>query len=233
MGLEWIDDNTCVFVFETNAAARTAQRQLQKSVAEDIDPDGFVTAKPIPIALWPPEHRINKSLGKGEGLKGTVHMRWARVDDVKKRGAKKMSEFYKKHGSNAGKDALAEGADRPEKRPRNDDALEKAKLDEDLDNFLASEEESDPPPPPSKMRADYIASDGRTLLERTSLIRAHPTTLADRITSPLPRRAARVRDTEARWTHDAASIELGRRGSRPAKSQKELDDELEEFLRER
>ena len=43
------------------------------------------------------------------------------------------------------------------------------------------------------MRSDYIATDGRTLLERTSLIRAHPgpepESLADRIMAPLPRRA--------------------------------------------
>src|SRR4051794_39555046 len=59
MALEWIDDSTCILVFETRATAQAAQHHLQKSATEDMDTDGFVTAKPIPIAFWPPEERIN------------------------------------------------------------------------------------------------------------------------------------------------------------------------------
>ena len=207
MGLEWVDDNTCVFVFLSKAAARTAYYNLRKAGVEEPDSSGFITAKPIPIALWPPEERINTSLGKGQGLKGTLRMRWALNDDVKKKGAKRESAFYKKHGSTAGKEVYGKETNpQPAKRRRRgEDGVEngmtiaatKEQLDEQLDEFLAQDEEDveppRPPSPPSKMRSDYIASDGRTLLERTSSMRAHPSpepeSLADRIMAPLPRRA--------------------------------------------
>jgi hypothetical protein len=247
MGLEWVNDNTCVLVFGTNLAARDARRHLQKSAMEEVDADGFITAKPIPVALWPPEERINKSLGVGEGVKGPIKMRWATNSDVKKKGARHASEYYRKHGISAGKGDQEEGKDRPDKRRRGnslDDATQKAKLDADLEKILASDEES-APSPPSKMRSDYIAADGRTLLERTSAMRAHPTTLADRITAPLPRRAARP-SSDTRWGHDLAESPERRAESsrvrnpikreangRPRKSQQELDDELEAFLHEK
>ncbi|KAF9464267.1 hypothetical protein BDZ94DRAFT_1256712 [Collybia nuda] len=198
MGLEWVNDNTCVFVFESKVAARTAHSYLQKSATEDVDAEGYVTAKPIPMAIWPPEERINSSLGKGQGLRGVVRMRWALNDDVKKKGAKKESEFYKKHGRTAGKEVYSK--DEPlAKRQRGDDpvdiALQKAQLDDDLDEFLAENDPDpiEPPSPPSKMRSDYISSDGRTLLERTSALRMHSDAIEDslvpRLTAPLPRRA--------------------------------------------
>lgn len=203
MGLEWVDDNTCVFVFPSKAAARTAHRELRKTGVEEPDSSGFITAKPIPIDLWPPEERINTSLGKGQGLKGILRMRWALNDDVKKKGAKRESAFYKKHGTTAGKEVYGKETNtQPAKRRRRrEDSVEngmaipatKEQLDEQLDEFLAQEnEDPEPPSPPSKMRSDYIAADGRTLLERTSAIRAHPgldsDSLADRIIAPLPRR---------------------------------------------
>lgn len=208
MGLEWVDDNTCVFVFPSKTTARAAHRNLRKAGIEEPDDSGFITAKPIPIALWPPEERINTSLGKGQGLKGVLRMRWALNDDIKKKGAKRESAFYKKHGATAGKEMYIKDAANPQSAKRHrrgevsvDTELEiaaaKAQLDEQLDEFLAEEDEDveplPPPSPPSKMRSDYIAQDGRTLLERTSLIRVHPgpeaESLADRIKAPLPRRA--------------------------------------------
>ncbi|EEB87461.1 hypothetical protein MPER_15178 [Moniliophthora perniciosa FA553] len=54
MGLEWVDDNTCVFVFESKAAAREGYRYLQKLAEEEAEVDGFVAAQPIPMAFWPP-----------------------------------------------------------------------------------------------------------------------------------------------------------------------------------
>jgi Nuclear cap-binding protein subunit 3 len=252
MGLEWIDDNTCVFVFDSKAAARSAHRFLQKTAAEDADDDGFIMAKPIPVALWPPEERINKSLGKGEGLKGIIRMRWARSDDVKKKGAKKDSEFYKKHGVMAGKEVYGERAAAPQKRRRQDFVVEdelqqKALLDHDLDSLVARDSPSPPPSPPSKMRSDYISKDGKTLLERTSLLRIHPTSLEDSITAPLPRRARGYKEsqpddgslTSRLWGHEALEESADRpkgRRKRPRrghKSQQELDDELEAFLNER
>lgn len=196
MGLEWVDDNTCVFVFSTKNSARLAYRHLQKSLTEDPDDDSFVTAKSIPIALWPPEERIHNSLGKGEGLKGIVRMRWALAEDVKKKGARKASIFYKKHGRLAGKEIYGGEGVPATKRRRGEDGQgisQRAKLDDELDEFLREDEEASPTSPPSKMRSDYISANGRTLLERTSVLRLHPESerlsLADRLTAPLPRRA--------------------------------------------
>ena len=255
LGLEWIDDTTCVLVFESKADARTAFRTLQKSLAEEPSlEDSTVTAKPIPIAIWPAEDRINATLGKSEGLKGILRMRWARVDDVKKRGAKKESEFYKKYGQNAGK-TFEEGPP-PVKRRRPEgtvsEAAERAKLDEELDNFLAEDDDARPPSPPSKMRSDYIGGDGRTLLERTSAIRAHPTTLASRIMAELPRRATRSRGDGGGRTWDDGKFPIdpddrlterrsrggragrdrarGKRSPRPRATQEDLDAELDAFL---
>ncbi|KAG6901640.1 hypothetical protein C0995_009741 [Termitomyces sp. Mi166 len=196
MGLEWVDDNTCVLVFSSKNSARLAYRYLQKSPTENPDDDGFVTAKSIPIAFWPPEERINNSLGKGEGLKGAVRMRWALSDDVKKKGARRESAFYKKHGRLAGKEVYGGEGVPAAKRRRGEDGqelLQRAKLDEELDEFLREDEEASPASPPSKMRSDYISTNGWTLLERTSALRLHPEperlSLADRLTAPLPRRA--------------------------------------------
>ncbi|KAJ7499384.1 hypothetical protein FB451DRAFT_1205262 [Mycena latifolia] len=201
LGLEWVDDERCVFVFESKADARAAYKFLQKHITEEPDVEGYITAKPIPVAIWPPEERINNSLGKGQGLKGTIRMRWAKNDDVKKRGAKKDSQFYKKHGWTAGKEQFDDGtAPTPPKRQRRgssgQDEIEKAALDAELDEFIRAEDDPEPEPEPavpsspqSKMRSDYISTDGRTLLERTSVMRARPDTLEARLTAPLPRRA--------------------------------------------
>ncbi|TFK43071.1 hypothetical protein BDQ12DRAFT_674335 [Crucibulum laeve] len=209
--LEWVSDNTCVLVFKSRSLATSAYAHLSK-LSESPDEEGFITAKPIPVALWPADKRISSSLGQGEGLKGTIRMRWAREEDKKKRGAKRESEFYRKHGETAGKE-LFNGRDLPpaKRRRENDEATiidedaQCAKLDSELDAFLAEDDEEPanpteqdliPPSPPSKMRSDYISNDGRTLLERTSLLRAHPDlsesdelSLVSRLTAPLPRRA--------------------------------------------
>jgi len=304
MGLEWVDDNTCVLVFESKKEAREAFNRLQKTAAEVPDMNDFVTARPFPIALWPPEKRINTMFGKDEVLKGPISMRWAKREDVKKKGAKSQSQFYKTHGTSAGKE-LFDGRDLPPpKRRRRDDhednEIVKARLDDELDQFLAEDdndgekndfdEEADDLPdfPPSKMRSDYISRDGRTLLERTSLLRLHPTDerpdLASRLTAPLPRRSRekRGRNGHSRWDNTSESLtdriqpatteklewgpdpdhrrgsarngrdrhyddhgstnghggrknkrgeRLPRTGERPRKTQQELDDELDAFLR--
>lgn len=210
MGLEWVDDNTCVLVFESKRDARSAFNRLQKSTSEEPDMDEYLTGKPFPVALWPPEERINETLGQGQGLKGIIRMRWAKVDDVKKKGAMRESKFYQKHGSSAGKE-LFDGRDLPPAKRRRrdqheDDEIRKAQLDDELDQFLAEDDEeeekpeeveSDVPgsPPPSRMRSDYIAGDGRTLLERTSVLRLHGAAadegpdLAARLTMPSTRRS--------------------------------------------
>ncbi|KAJ6567345.1 hypothetical protein DFH09DRAFT_1156709 [Mycena vulgaris] len=236
LGLEWVDDERCVFVFESKVDARAAYKFLQKHITEEPDDTGYITAKPIPVAIWPPEDRINSSLGKGPGLKGPIRMRWARNDDVKKRGAKKDSQFYKKHGWTAGKEKIDDGAaPTPPKRRRRgssgQDEMEKAALDAELDEFIRAEDEpeleleaeAEPEPaasssPQSKMRSDYISNDGRTLLERTSVMRARPDTLASRLTVPLPRRA------RARGTMYADNLEDSRKEDRLEWGRDERDE---------
>ncbi|TFY55655.1 hypothetical protein EVG20_g9236 [Dentipellis fragilis] len=268
MGLEWVDDTTCVLVFESPADARIAANLLHKTTDEANDEEGFVHAKSIPMTFWPPEERISASLGKGEGLKGTIRMRWATHGDVKKRGARKESEFYRKHGLDAGReserprtsllDTLDDGATQPKRRRRDDDhdasAYVKAQLDDEIDEFLREDPETEeaPPSPPSKMRSDHMGTDGRTLLERTSAIRAHPEeSLATRITAALPRRARRS-DREERWSKEPSDEPRPRRRERggrrrqgkegererrteprPRKTQEELDAELDAFLNDR
>ncbi|EGO01535.1 hypothetical protein SERLA73DRAFT_176858 [Serpula lacrymans var. lacrymans S7.3] len=240
IALEWLNDNTCILVFESQTSARKAHRYLQKSAVEEPDVEGFITAKSIPIPIWPPEERINKSLGKGEGLKGTIRMRWAKGDDVKKKGAKKESEFYKKYGTDAGKDT--ESGAGPVKRRRQDAAevetQKKAELDDDLDAFLS---EGRPSSPPSKMRSDYIDTGRKSLLERTSFMRAHFDEREGRPTAPLPTRSRghlTNRLSSPKWgEEEGRDVDRGkgrgRRGERPKKSQQELDDELEAFLKEK
>ncbi|KIL00470.1 hypothetical protein PAXRUDRAFT_821668 [Paxillus rubicundulus Ve08.2h10] len=239
MALEWLNDNSCILVFESKALARSAHRYLRKSAAEDMDDEGFLTAKSIPITLWPPEDRINKSLGKGEGVKGAIRMRWAKNDDVKKKGAKKESEFYRKYGTNAGKDG-----DGPQKRMREGRLqVDASKLDDDLDAFLGKDRPTSYSPPPSNMHADRLGDD-RSPIERISS-REEPVSLKDRISSaPRERRRSRngpaSRFSDSKWLHiregrghSERGEGGGRRNSRPQKTQQDLDDELDAFLNEK
>lgn len=236
IGLEWVNDSSCVLVFESKALARAAHRHLLKTAAEDVDDDGFVTAKSIPVTLWLPEDRISKSLGQGEGLRGTIKMRWAKSDDVKKKGAKKESEFYRKYGSAAGKNG-----DAPQKRRRDERSLlEASKLDDELDAFLGEERQTSYSPPPTKMHADQL-SESRSLIERTSSLDSG-VNLKRRISprDSRPRDALTSRFSDARRLHDGEeqgdsrrSKGRGRRNPRPQKTQQELDDELDAFLNEK
>lgn len=246
MGLEWIDDTTCVLVFQTPSAARTAFRHLTKSATELAgEADDAITAKSIPVTLWPPEERINKSLGKGEGLKGTIRMRWATTADVKKKGSGKDSQFYKKYGKDAGKegylDAGSGGGDsHSHKRRRGevDNQIAKAHLDDELDAFLAKPGYSRQPSPPSKMRSDYLDKGSKTLLERTSVIRARPDTLASRLSEDIsgPERETRQNAREykglprgrRRGGDDGSSSHS--RTERLRKTAQDLDAELDAFL---
>ncbi|KAJ3798317.1 hypothetical protein GGU11DRAFT_781510 [Lentinula aff. detonsa] len=307
LALEWISDTTCILVFSSRSAAQSAFRALTKSRGEEPDNEGFITSKPIPMALWPPEDRINRSLGLSDNaqdgrqspMKGLMKVRWARIDDVKKRGAMNDSEFYKKHGKMAGKE-MFNGRDLPvpqNKRRRvgrdsggigfgeESEDRKREQLDQDLDAFLAEGEAEDafvlhdrdrdrdsvraqspsPPSPPSKMRSDYIASDGRTVVG-TPDTDSPKLDLASRLTAPLPRRSRnqnqiqRGRGGEQSsgdrlWSDEKVDLSeritferttrngrndrrRGRREgnkereNRPRKSQQELDDELDAFLRE-
>lgn len=228
LALEWINDNSCILVFESKSQAHTAHRQLRKLLGEDIDEEGFVTAKPVPVTLWPPEERINRSLGKGEGLKGVIRMRWARNDDLKKKGAKKESQFYKKYGSTAGKDGNG-----PLKKRREDVEVDELKLDADLDEYLGKDRRSSYSPPPSKARSGSMDNGGGALIERTS----RDVELKDRVSSTRRRHkegglASRL---SFKWLHvgEGEQTGRGRRENRPRKTRQDLDDELDAFLNER
>jgi hypothetical protein len=241
IGLEWIDDTTCILVFPTKLAARDAFRVLTKSYTEEPSEEGFITSKPIPVAIWPSKERINNSLGIGEGLKGVVRMRWALTSDVKKKGANKESQFYKKFGRHAGKGDAEDTL--TNKRRKTDigevgEAEERERLDHELDAFLAEDDE-EPLSPPSKMRADHLdTSRKKSLLERTT------SPLEPRLTSRLPRRgrhgghsdpadslSSRLGDVPSRGREKhGESSARSRRHERPKKTQEDLDAELDAFL---
>jgi len=249
LGLEWIDDTTCVLLFASSVAANAAFSLLQRTSSELPDESGFVLAKSVPMAFWPPKQRIDASLGKGEGLKGSLRLRWAELTDVKERGARSRSEFYRQHGVDGrpGGEVRREDSQEAKRRRREE-------LDDELDAFLREEsldEESRPASPPSKMRADYIEKKGKgkTLLERTSRMRGYFTGdedvdswkkgLESRITSPksLLGRSSRspgdgVRGPGRRGAWDGYG-EVRTKHERPRKSQQELDEELDAFLNER
>ncbi|KAH8105006.1 hypothetical protein DFH11DRAFT_1645165 [Phellopilus nigrolimitatus] len=261
-GLEWVDDTTCVLIFATKAACRAALDALRKSPTEVPDFDDCVAAKPIPVTMWPPEARINKTLGMSAGLEGMLLTRIARTDDRKVRGAKDRSVFYRKHGEGAGKDPNAhaigrvpdpdEGASWKRRKVGEravDEDEKRRELDDELDTFLQEDfnEERSPSPPPSKMRSDYIDSArGRSLLERTSNMRAHPNDLVFEAPEPARlegRRRRRGRERlpvkEDRPVKPLPRRRGGRGGEgvkaaeRPIKTRQELDDELEAFLNEK
>jgi hypothetical protein len=204
-----------------------------------------VLAKSIPMAFWPPKVRIDASLGKGEGLKGSLLLRWAEVTDVKKRGARSQSEFYRKHGVEG-----QPGGEARREDPREAKRRRREELDDELDSFLredSPDEGSLPASPPSKMRADYIEKRGRgkSLLERTSQIRGYFTddedvdswkkSLESRITSPgRPRRPPGDGAHSPGWRgarNEGGEVRI--RHGRPVKNQQELDEELDAFLNER
>jgi len=116
-------------------------------------------------------------------------------------------------------------------------------IDEFLDDDLRDEEKRNDDqegasPPPSKMRSDYIAQDGRTVIGSVEGKRPE---LKDRTIAPLPRRARGGRGGEGDDENRASSLRTrGRRrrgrdrepASEPLrkKTRQELDDELDAFL---
>lgn len=231
--LEWIDDTTCILVFPTRASARAAFGALTKTSASQELEDGFVVAKSVPVHLWPPEDRINESLGKGEGLKGAMKMRWATPGDVKQRGANKNSEFYKRYGRTAGR--TDEGEVPEVKRRRRDvhEAEKKAELDQELEEFLTEERGA-----PSRTRSDHINSDGRTLFDR--LRPGFHSRLGDLGSRrERPRRSGREsegateEEVEAKRTlQSRLGGERRGRNVRPKVTAEDLDAELDAFLKE-
>jgi hypothetical protein len=145
-GLEWINDWTVIFVYPSTKAAKGALRNLRKLAAEDPDEDDFFTAKPIPVNLWPPGSRIQITLdpntdSEARDMKSRINIRIARTTDTKEKGSRTASEFYKKHGQNAGKEMYVPPTEQSSlrgKRRRDEPEVEHAKrarLDAELDSL--------------------------------------------------------------------------------------------------
>jgi len=203
-GLEWINDWTVVFVYESTKSAKTALRNLRKFMAEDPDEEEFYTAKPIPVNFWPPGTRVQVSLGRnpdGEvrDMKSRILVRVSRTTDAKEKGAQSASEFYKKHGRTAGKEMYETPVEPRRKRQREPDGLDeseevkRSRLDAELDAIHSS--------------------DNREAVGEVEEIRIK--SLRDRISG----------STETKQ-------HLRRiRGRKPTATKESLDDELDAFLR--
>ena len=215
IGLEWIDDTTCILVFETRRAAVESYDHLLRPGEEGPDVFGLSAAQLIPPDALPPKTKSGEDMvAEGESdLFGGIRMRWARKDDVKQRGAKSQSKFYQQHGEMAGKDGRGFFDDPPSKRKRTrakrgrmegDDEM-KARLDQELEAFTAGEDA-----PLSKMRSDNM-EEGR------------PTVVIE-----LPKSGGQRRPPHEIRGSGRRRGEGG--NARPRKSQQELDDELDAFL---
>ena len=193
-----------ILVYPSTQRAKQANRTLIKSIAEEEDADGYVTAKPIPVDLWPPATRIEVELGPATtdestlGMKGRLRLRKARTEDVKQSGSRNASYFYKKYGERAGKemyDPPVASENRSKRRRGNDpssDSSRRATLDAELDSLR----------------------DGPDLNFQTGRNAAIDQFLRDE------QSVSRGRNTQEN-------------GRRPRKTQQELDDELDAFLQER
>lgn len=280
MGIEWIDDSTAVFVFSTKTAARKAFNLLTKPsttpfTSED-DSETYHFARSIPVEIWPPDKRVVTSLvgEAGEsalelGLRGTIHMRWARTTDVKRMRAGE-SEFYKVYGKDGkgggkrqrGMDDVDVGARR---RGGDDDETLRQALDEELDAFLADDAgeanteggaaelaaKDVVDVPLSRMRSDFIGSDGRSVLKQSEMLdKGLPVLLIDRMASTgikpsrrggdrwektAPEQRERRRGGGAREDRGGRRErrEPGKKNERQPKTQAQLDEELDAFLNSR
>ena len=214
IGLEWIDDTTCVLVFETNRAAAASHARLLRSVEEEPDVFGLSAAQLVPPGALPPKFKLgdDAAVEDESDLFGGIRMRWARKDDVKHKGAKSQSKFYQKHGEWAGKDGKGFFDDQPSKRRRRETDEEiRARLDQDLEAFAAGEGG-----PSSRMRSDNMEEQER------------PTVVIE-----LPKPEGRRRPPHEERRNSGRRRGRGGEGGnvRPRKSQQELDDELDAFLR--
>jgi len=210
IGLEWIDDTTCVLVFETKRAAVASHARLLRPGEEGPDVFGLSAAQPVPPGVLPPKPKSGDDEGGESDLFGGIRMRWARKDDVKQKGAKSQSRFYQRHGEMAGKDGRGFFDDPPSKRKRRETDEEiRARLDQDLETFAAGDDAH-----LSKMRSDNMDDQGKAT-----------------VVIEFSKSEGRHRPPHERH---GPGRRRGRRSEggnpRPRKSQQELDDELDAFL---
>jgi hypothetical protein len=229
-GLEWVSDTTCVLVYPSIALARTAYASLRKDSEKGEDDRGFVQAKILPKSLWPIEDRLNEVLGKSRGLSGPIMMRWARRSDVKDKAAYQKSEYYKKYGREMEPTVGGSTAKRQrfqKERSEQEKEEEKARLDAELEGFIAPDDLDLDNPKRHRDDEDELnakpmrAPEPGTLAARLGVTSMRRPPSDSRRIAPLPR--SRVRDDGGR--------KRGRRDERPSKGKQDLDDELDAFLR--
>ncbi|GJJ07686.1 hypothetical protein Clacol_001891 [Clathrus columnatus] len=154
IGLEWVDDQTCILVFPTRKSALhawdvllrpstsilTSEEQMQ---LDNMD-QSLRVAHSLPLALYPADERISSALGtsKLELSKKPIQIRWAQKTDVKERGARNKSQFYKRFGETAGKPAnrFPPGYQPDDTRRNGRDDKGIAQLDAELDQFLGEDD---------------------------------------------------------------------------------------------
>ncbi|KAF8338958.1 uncharacterized protein EI90DRAFT_3286521 [Cantharellus anzutake] len=230
--IEWIDDESCVLVYSSSSTAMAAFSALKKSRESSSAESGMegeeemTMCQPVPALLWPIEERLSKSLGKSQGLTGHIVMRWALKTDVKQRGSRNKSEFYKKHGDPNDTTPL----ERSKKRRRWDDddslasrldaepnehaarAHDRAALDAELDAFVSRGE----------INAGITASPKEAGSIGSLMDRLGPL-IDSREVAPLPRRKGR----------DGGYGRGPSREQRPTTDKETLDAELDAFLKDR
>lgn len=241
----------------------------------------YYIARSIPVELWPPDKRVVTSLvgeagdtAAGLGLRGAIHLRWARTTDVKRMRAG-QSGFYRNYGKDGkggtakrhrGLQDLDVGSISRRHGVEDDETLRQA-LDDELDAFLADDTDGDLPEqragvslsadvfdvPLSRMRSDFIAEDGRSILKTAEMAEnGSPILLLDRMAPTSVKSSERVerwekstlmpreRTNRRRDSHkeDGSRRDRNKRGSARSsqhqnKTQAELDDELDAFLNSR
>ncbi|KZP00055.1 hypothetical protein CALVIDRAFT_533718 [Calocera viscosa TUFC12733] len=144
IGLEWVDDTTCVVLFSSSTVARGARRFLLFDSPAEGDPLPepleLLPAKPVLEEAWPPKARVPEADDIRAALHGQLFVRQAKLNDVKQRDARGKSRFYSTYGTQAGKEGYG-----PRKRRREEDdegevgGEKRRALDEELDAYLADE----------------------------------------------------------------------------------------------
>ncbi|KIY69119.1 hypothetical protein CYLTODRAFT_442911 [Cylindrobasidium torrendii FP15055 ss-10] len=232
LGIEWVNDETALYVFEKEADAREAWAALTAAdepvpfdVEEDTLEDVWASAQPLPLELVPPKERIARTLAlvpdeepENRGMK----IRWARGGDVKKRGAGWESEFYRKRK-------------RVGERPRRDDeqcgrrGATQEDLDRELDAFRSGKDE----PNALETRLTDSPREGARSRDR-EYTRDRKRTRTSRVDEF----GRESREDGSRQRHGDSGRRSGRRGGdggrkerRPHKSAADLDNELEAFLK--
>jgi len=205
--------------FSTLKKARESSNTAETGMEGDEE---MLLCQPVPALLWPMGERLAKSLGTSQGLTGHIMMRWALRTDVKERGSRDKSNYYKKHGDPNDTNPWAS------KRRREDDdeslpgrfndgasdrTVRRAALDAELDAFTLRGENSFGAASPKE--PDSVGS----LIDRLG-----PPS-GGRKVAPLPRRRGRGGDGFRR-----AGPRLE---EKPAADKESLDAELDAFLRER